>query len=72
MPPRGAECERVTGWARLDIDIVRHLQIATYVGSAIDFDLEEPVPAPDDHRLPLVAIAGAARGFPYAYRKLTQ
>jgi hypothetical protein len=28
------------------------------------------VPAPDDHRLPLVAIAGAARGFPYAHRML--
>jgi hypothetical protein len=58
LSPRSAERERVTGWTRLDVNIVRHLHIATEAGSATDFDLVEPMPAPDDHRLPLVAIAG--------------
>lgn len=51
------------GLGPLDVDIVRHLQIATDVGSATDFDLVEPMLAPDDDRLPLAGIAGTDGGF---------
>jgi hypothetical protein len=36
-------CDRVTDWARLNVDVVRHLQTAADVGSATDLDLVEPM-----------------------------